>query len=267
MRNEDRMQAPMPAQSTAAPSYHVPTDIVELPSKGVFYPEGHPWHNKREVEVRYMTAKEESILLTQAYKERGITFIKLVQSIALDQITGHEILPGDLTAIVVNARKNAYGREYTPNISCPFCSTRQDVSIDLEDVKCKTLNTEEFNERGELEIILPILKSKITLKLLREHDEKEIEKRIEASLRHNLPENALIERYRQVITSVDGKQDLISINNLIEAMPIKDSAFLKEKYANMIPDISYKLEHECVKCKETIEGGLPLTGDFFRLNQ
>ncbi len=49
-------------------------------------------------------------------------------------------------------------------------------------------------------------------------------------------------------------------------MPIKDSGFLKEKYANMIPDISYKLEHECVKCKETIEGGLPLTGDFFRLN-
>ena len=42
-------------------SFNLPTETIELPSKGLLYPEGHPLSNGT-VEIKYMTAKEEDIL-------------------------------------------------------------------------------------------------------------------------------------------------------------------------------------------------------------
>ena len=44
--------------------YKFPTEMVELPSQGHFYMDGHPL-SKGKVEVKYMTAKEEDILTSQ----------------------------------------------------------------------------------------------------------------------------------------------------------------------------------------------------------
>ena len=38
--------------------FSVPTEFVELPSKGKYYPEGHPLKNKTSIEIKFMTAKE-----------------------------------------------------------------------------------------------------------------------------------------------------------------------------------------------------------------
>ena len=37
-----------------------PTEIIDLPSEGKLYPEGHPLKDGK-VEIKYMTAKEEDI--------------------------------------------------------------------------------------------------------------------------------------------------------------------------------------------------------------
>ena len=39
------------------PKFKFPTEHVELPSKGLLYPEGHPL-SSGVVEMKYMTAKE-----------------------------------------------------------------------------------------------------------------------------------------------------------------------------------------------------------------
>ena len=41
--------------------YDFPTETVELPSKGLIYPENNPL-SSGQVEMKYMTAKEEDIL-------------------------------------------------------------------------------------------------------------------------------------------------------------------------------------------------------------
>jgi hypothetical protein len=43
-----------------------PTEMVDLPSKGLFYPESHPLASGK-VEMKYMTAKEEDILTNQNF--------------------------------------------------------------------------------------------------------------------------------------------------------------------------------------------------------
>ena len=47
-----------------------PTEEVELPSKGLIYPEDNPLSSGK-VEIKYMTAKEEDILSNQTYIQNG----------------------------------------------------------------------------------------------------------------------------------------------------------------------------------------------------
>ena len=95
-----------------ANAYKFPTEVVELPSKGYFYPEGHPLASGR-VEVKYMTAKEEDILTSQNLIEQGIVIDKLMESLIVDKsIKIDDMLIGDKNAIMVSARILGYGKDY-----------------------------------------------------------------------------------------------------------------------------------------------------------
>jgi hypothetical protein len=65
--------------------FEFPTETVELPSKGLLYPEDNPL-SSGEVEMKYMTAKEEDILTNQNYIEKGTVIDKLLQSLIVSDI-------------------------------------------------------------------------------------------------------------------------------------------------------------------------------------
>ena len=95
-----------------ANAYKFPTEVVELPSKGYFYPEGHPLASGK-VEVKYMTAKEEDILTSQNLIEQGIVIDKLLESLVIDKkININDMLVGDKNAIMVASRVLGYGKDY-----------------------------------------------------------------------------------------------------------------------------------------------------------
>ena len=60
--------------------FKFPTEMVELPSKGLVYPEGTPLAEGK-IEMKYMTAKEEDILTNQSYIQDGTVLDKLLQSL------------------------------------------------------------------------------------------------------------------------------------------------------------------------------------------
>ena len=98
-RNKDRVGAGTPAPQTAAPvpatqntpeqlfSFVVPTEFVELPSKGRFYPVGHPLHNQTTIEIKQMTAKEEDILTSRSLLKQGVAIDRVIQSIIMDKLS------------------------------------------------------------------------------------------------------------------------------------------------------------------------------------
>ena len=59
--------------------FNLPTETVELPSKGLLYPTENPLSSGK-IEMKYMTAKEEDILSNQNYIRQGVVFDKLFQS-------------------------------------------------------------------------------------------------------------------------------------------------------------------------------------------
>jgi hypothetical protein len=90
-------------------NFSVPTEFVDMPSKGKYYPKEHPFHNKESVEIKFMTAKEEDILTSRALLKKGIAIDRMLQSILMENVDVDSLLVGDKNALVVAARITGYG--------------------------------------------------------------------------------------------------------------------------------------------------------------
>ena len=64
--------------------YKFPTEIIDLPSKGLIYPKDNPLSSGK-IEIKYMTAKEEDILSNQAYIQKGVVLDKLLRSLIVNK--------------------------------------------------------------------------------------------------------------------------------------------------------------------------------------
>ena len=90
-----------------------PTEIVSLPSKGALYSKESSL-SKGEVEIKYMTAKEEDILTSQNLILKGVVLDKLLESLVVDKkIDLNSMLVGDKNALFIASRVLAYGKKYS----------------------------------------------------------------------------------------------------------------------------------------------------------
>jgi len=96
--------------------FKLPTETVELPSKGLLYPADSPLADGK-IEMKYMTAKEEDILTNQNYISNGTVIDKLLKSmIVTEGVNYGDLLVGDKNAIIIAARILAYGKDYVVDI-------------------------------------------------------------------------------------------------------------------------------------------------------
>src|SRR6056300_1647931 len=155
-------------------TFNLPTETVVLPSKGLLYPEDSPLA-KGELEMKYMTAKEEDILTNQNYITNGTVIDKLLQSLILTKNVDYSsLLVGDKNAMMIAARVLAYGKNYVVNYR------GQEYTIDLSLLKEKEIDLEIFKDRkNEFKFTLPESKIDVTFKILTHADEKAIDKELD----------------------------------------------------------------------------------------
>lgn len=261
----EQQPAPTPQHHPQTSGYQVPTDFVELPSKGVFYGANHPWHNKEKVEVRYMTTKEEDILSSEAYAKQGIMFDRLIESIIVDRVDSTTLLPGDRNAILINARKNSYGAEYDFSIVCSQCLSEVECTTDLSQLGIKNSSVEEVTENNTVTIVLPVSKKKVEFRIMTSGDYKQVAKSMEQQKKHGIEPNETIELHRKAIVSVEGDNNPTTIINFVQTMLLRDSKFLKKQYNEFGPDVDFTFQQECKECGHLNKGGVPIGANFFWL--
>ena len=125
------LSSPAPTQQTGQLNFVLPTEFVELPSKGKFYKEGHPLRNQQTVEIKQMTAKEEDILTSQSLLKQGVAIDRFIQSILVQDIDVDSLLVGDKNAILIAARMSGYGDTYETGVTCPACGTVSEIPVSL----------------------------------------------------------------------------------------------------------------------------------------
>ena len=214
----------------------IPTETVSLPSKGLLYPETSPLA-KGQIEMKYMTAKEEDILTNVNYIKNGTVIDKLLQSLIITPIDYNELLIGDKNAILVAARILGYGKDYSINYG------GKEFNIDLSKLEDKVVDESLF-KRGinEFNFTLPHSGNNITFKLLTHGDEQKIEAEIRGMQKIN--PNATTDvttRLKHIITSVEGKREQKDIRDFVDNYLIaKDSRALRQHYGKISPDINLK---------------------------
>jgi len=224
-----------------------PTNIVELPSKGLFYPEDHPLASG-VVEIKYMTAKEEDILTTESYIKTNVVVDKLLQSLLVTKFNYNDLLVGDKNAIMIAARIYGYGPDYDIEVTTPS-GTQQKVKIDLNEIKPKEFREDLIsNSRaGVFEYLLPLSGAKITFKLLTVGDLAEIEQRIKrhrTQVSKGQRDIQLTTRLIQMIQSVNGNTDRNFIRLFVESNEFTaiDARSFRQFISEIQPDVDMSVD-------------------------
>ena len=214
-----------------------PTEVVDLPSKGLLYPEDSPLRSGT-IEMKYMTAKEEDILTNQNYIEKGVVIDKLLQSLIVNKdINYSDLLIGDKNALLVAARILGYGADYE------FSYQGELVKIDLTTIENKPFDESSTKDgKNEFEYTLPTTKNVITFKLLTHGDEKKIDQEVRGLKKINKDASPeLSTRLKHLITSVDGNGDSVHIRKFVDNQFLaRDSRAFRKHLAKVQPDIDLK---------------------------
>jgi hypothetical protein len=274
--NQDRLSAhpaadpvPTTGPSEATFSFSTPTEFVELPTGGQYYPEGHPLHGASQVEIRYMTAKDEDILSSKTLLKKGLAIERFLQNIFVDRsIDTNTLYIGDKNAILVAARITGYGEEYRTRTTCPACTTTSDFSYDLSELSVYPGNEwEDFAIKKHSDdrflITLPQTEVDVEVRLLASKDEIYLAKHLANKKKRGLPESSLTDQLRMLIVSVNGHTDSKSIQTFINGLPARDSRYLRTAYEKIVPNVDMTQTYNCDSCGFEQEVTVPFTADFF----
>lgn len=255
--------------------YKFPTEVVELPSKGVIYPKDNPL-SFGKVEMKYMTAKEEDILTTQSYIKDGSVLDRLFQSLIVSNGMGVpikyvDLVTGDKNAIMIAARILGYGKDYEVEITDPFTDKKQKDVIDLTQFENNEYDGSKQVElhKNEFEFILPKSNRKITFMAMTESKERKVKHQIEEIKKQNrkvkdLTSRDLTTRLKNMILSVDDESEQRVINNFVDnELFAVDSQSLRAYINEVVPDINMTYEFISEETGERRDMLLPMDVSFF----
>ncbi len=232
--------------------FTTPTEIVDLPSKGLVYPESNPLSSGK-IEMKYMTAKEEDILTNQNYISKGTVLDELIKSLIVSDVKYEDLIVGDKNALLVAARILGYGKDYK------FEWGGEEYNIDLTTIEDKPINEKLFIKgKNEFSFTLPSTGLEITFKLLTGADEKKINAELEGLkkiYKNNVPE--LSTRLKYMITSVEGNTENPHIREFVDKYLLaRDSKALREYIREVQPDVDLTFFPEGSDTKVNIPVGL-----------
>ena len=212
-------------------TYDFPTEEIELPSKGLVYPEDNVLSSGK-VTMKYMTAKEEDILTNQSYIQNGTVLDKLLQTLIVSKINYNDLIVGDKNAIMVAARILGYGKDYT----FEYSGTEHNVDLSTIDNKPFELKNKGVNE---FDYTLPSTGVNITYKILTHGDEQKIQAELDGLKKVN--KNAspeLSTRLKYMITSVSGEREVKAIREFVDKhLLARDSRELRKHIKETQPDV------------------------------
>jgi hypothetical protein len=237
----------------------------KLPSNGLF---GGP----KEITLREMTTKEEKIIMSA--KDFNI-FENLIKSCCRNSDFDFNKISGiDVMYLVYMLRELSFGPEYAQQIQCPYCNAKQEVTIDISQMKVNILSSEEVEkyENGvEVELSTG---DKITLKMLSLGEVDEIDKIVSLKTQQNKLKNP--ETYESMlklsktITKIESKEspnenydDDKNKMIYIDSLRMKDLNKIKQTFTNVKFGIDRINEIMCNNCGEIMEVNGYIVPEFF----
>lgn len=229
-----------------------PTEIISLPSQGKVYAEGNPLA-AGTIEMKYMTAREEDILTSANLIRQGIVLDKLMQSMIVSPINFNDLVIGDKNAIMIAARILGYGKQYEIDVTCPACTKKTPVDVDLTQLPDKhVLESAKMLAPNLFEFTLPQSQRIITFKILTQGDDKQIQTELNTQKKASNKDSVdreLSTRLKHIIQSVDSETSKQYINHFVDnELFAMDSRALRTYIKEVTPDQKFEISFNCSEC-------------------
>lgn len=214
--------------------FNFPTEVVELPSKGLLYPEDSPL-SSGTVEMKYMTAKEEDILTNQALIQKGLVLDHLLSALVVTPgVDIKDLIVGDKNALFVAARVLGYGADYT------FEYGGEEHTVDLSTIENKPFDDSSVTKGvNQFSFTLPASGTEVTFKLITGREDIKIDKEIEGLKKiSKTSTHEVTTRLKHTIVAVNGDSDPKVIREFVDNhLLARDSRALREHIRTIQPDV------------------------------
>ena len=245
------------------PETTFPTEVIDLPSKGYLYPEKSPL-SSGQIELKYMTAKDEDILTSQNLIAKGVVLDVLLDNLIVDKkIKVSDLLIGDKNALLIAARVLAYGKQYEFEVTSPVTGEPTTHNLDLTSLKDVSVDFSKMTKgQNEFEFTLPTTNRVIKYKLLTSGDVDAIEKRAKSLSKISDIDRSLTTRLKHMILEVDGNSERSVVNNFVDnEFFAVDSRSFRKYISDNTPDIDLEISIDVDG--EEVDITVPMTVQFF----
>lgn len=235
------------------------TKDFELPSQGLF---GGP----TKVTVRPMTTKEEKMI----YTAKDASFLsKIVKSCIVEpkDINLDKLHSSDITYLLYMIREMTFGPNYKQTMQCPYCNLRQDIEIDITEMKLYMLDFDELEELTTIE--LPINKDVLKIKLLSNGEIEDITKTIKQLTKQNKLQDPdgyeYTYRFAKLIDTINGEtKDIKEVVEYLDNLNLMDFNEIKKALSNINIGLDTTNIRVCKNCGEEVEVQGMAVPEFFR---
>ncbi len=243
-----------------------PTEVINLPSKGWFYPEDNPL-SSGQIELKMMTAKEEDILTSPNLIQKNIVLDKLLEAVVINKaIILDDMLICDRNAAFFAIRRLAYGDSYEAKLSCGRCGKENQITIDLSKMDNRLFEFERW-PKGENNFTfkLPYSGKTVTFKLITKKDENKIEEELKGMEKVSKDfRREITTRLGHIIIALDGNTERAQIRRFVnEDLVSKDSLALRTHLRDTMPDIDTRFDFVCSNCGLERKEETPMGVEFF----
>ena len=240
-----------------------PTEIIDLPSKGLPYAKSNPLA-KGTIEMKYMTAKEEDILTNQSFIKQGVVLDKLFRALIVSPIEYNDLLLCDKNAIMIAARVLGYGKDYDIKIESPLSGDEIEYTVDLTQLKENEIDWSVHSQgKNEFEFKLPHSQRTVTLQMITQRHQNQIDAE-EKGLKKVKKTAGATTLLKHMITAIDGESDKSKIRHFIDQQLLAiDSRAIRQYYKKITPDIDFAIEVPDGESGDTFRHNLIPGLDFF----
>jgi C4-type Zn-finger protein len=264
---------PAPQQNSFL-DFATPTELVDLPSQGEFYPVDHPLHGQETIEIKFMTARDEDILTSPSLLKKGVALDRLIQNVIVDKaIKVDSLLAGDKAAIMIASRINGFGEEYKTRMTCPSCDKPAETTFDLSEIE--VYHGDDYGEYdvkptgdGTFIIKTPKTGIDVEVRLLDSKDENMLVERLrKASEKKNAVNTGYMDQLSLIVVSVNGHSETEFRKIFVEHVTAFEARYIRSAYSRLSPGPNMRQNFKCPACSHEQEVEIPMSVDFFWLRE
>lgn len=183
-------------------------------------------------------------------------------------ISSYDMCLSDYMFLLYKLRTVTYGPIYAIENTCPFCKTKNESTVNLDDLEVTMYDEDNFAELSHF--TLPRTEYNVVIKMQTPRMLDDVTMRNKETQRRTkgkAGDSAFLYTIQDMIETVNGKKlDVIASEDFVRNLPLMDTNYIAQKSQKLVESFGVKniVDNVCTLCGLDYTSSFRLTNEFFR---